>query len=319
MTIRRHLVALFALVSLITGLMMGSTSIAGAVPSGPTVPSAPTSLVAYRGNGSAEIGFTAGANGGAAITNYKYSTDNGSSWTAFSPAVTTPSVTIGGLTNGTTYSVKLRAVNSVGDGAVSDAVSVTPRTVPAAPTSLVATPGDGSVSIAFTAGADGGASITKYQFSIDNGSTWADAMAGTTSPVSITGLTNFTTYSVKLRAVNSAGGGAASVVSGSFTPRMAGPISCSATALSRRSIQACWSPFTPPVGQLLHTRARVFLAGTNTKVRACDVVGSATSCSVGALKANTAYDVRVLGYVRIAPHRVFWTSYGITQQVTTLP
>jgi len=196
---------------------------------------------------------------------------------------------------------------------------VPPVVAPDAPTGLVAMPGNGSVSIAFTAGADGGASITKYQFSIDDGSTWADAMAGTTSPVSITGLTNFTTYSVKLRAVNSAGGGAASVVSGSFTPRMAGPISCSATALSRRSIQACWSPFTPPVGQLLHTRARVFLAGTDTQVRACVVVGSATSCSVGALKANTAYDVRVMGYVRIAPHRVFRTSYGITQQVTTLP
>lgn len=97
---------------------------------GPAAPSAPTSLVAYRGNGSAEIAFTAGAANGAAITNYKYQLDGGS-WTAFSPAVTTPSVTIGGLTNGTTYSVKLRAVNSVGDGAESDALSVTPAAVDA--------------------------------------------------------------------------------------------------------------------------------------------------------------------------------------------
>ena len=129
MSVRRHLVALLAVVSLIAGFTIGSASSAGALPPSPTVPAAPTSLVAYRGNGSAEIGFTAGANGGAAITNYKYSTDNGSSWTAFSPAVTTPTVTIGGLTNGTTYSVRLRAVNSVGDGAVSDAVSVTPAAV----------------------------------------------------------------------------------------------------------------------------------------------------------------------------------------------
>jgi uncharacterized protein YjiK len=129
MAVRRHLVALLALVSLIAGFTVGSSSIASALPPSPTVPAAPTSLVAYRGNGSAEIGFTAGANGGAAITNYKYSTNDGSSWTAFSPAVTTPTVTIGGLTNGTTYSVKLRAVNSAGDGAVSDAVSVTPADV----------------------------------------------------------------------------------------------------------------------------------------------------------------------------------------------
>ncbi|CAB4958685.1 MAG: hypothetical protein F2837_11490 [Actinobacteria bacterium] len=129
MIVRRHLVALLAVFALIVGFTVSSTSMAGASPPSATVPAAPTSLQGYRGNGSAEIGFTAGANGGAAITNYKYSTDNGGSWTAFSPAVTTPSVTIGGLTNDTTYSVKLRAVNSAGDGAVSDAVSVTPADV----------------------------------------------------------------------------------------------------------------------------------------------------------------------------------------------
>jgi hypothetical protein len=123
--VRRQLVAVLAVLSLILGFTVSSASMAGADPA-PTVPDAPTSLVAYRGNTSAEIAFTAGADGGAVITNYKYSTDNGGSWTAFSPSVTTPSVTIGGLTNGTTYSVKLRAVNSAGDGAVSDAVSVTP-------------------------------------------------------------------------------------------------------------------------------------------------------------------------------------------------
>ena len=130
MSVRRHLVALLALVSLIAGFMVSSVSIAGADPA-PAVPDAPTSLVAYRGYSSAEIAFTAGADGGLPITNYKYSTDNGSSWTAFSPAVTSSSVTIGGLTNGTTYSVRLRAVNMVGDGAISDAVSVTPAVLDA--------------------------------------------------------------------------------------------------------------------------------------------------------------------------------------------
>ncbi len=283
-----------------------------------TTPSAPTSLVATKGDGSASIAFTAGSDGGAAITNYKYSTDNGSSWNAFSPAVTTPSVTIGGLTNGTTYSVKLRAVNSAGDGAASDAVSVTPRTVPAAPTSLVATPGDGSVSVAFTAGADGGASITKYQFSIDDGSTWADAVAGTTSPVSITGLTNFTTYNVKLRAVNSAGDGAASS-SVSVTPAIAGPISCSAIALPPRRIQTCWNPFTPSEGSLIRVRTELYLAGTNTVVRACvsKQVGQ-TSCVFIGLERNTTYDVRVRARIRIAPRKEFFT-LATTQQVTTLP
>jgi len=130
MVARRHLAVLVVMFWLISGFTVGSPSIAGAA-SRPAVPAAPTSLVAYRGYNSAEIVFAAGSNSGAAITNYKYSTDDGSSWTAFSPAVKTPSVTIGGLTNGVTYSVRLRAVNSVGDGAMSDAVSVTPAVVDA--------------------------------------------------------------------------------------------------------------------------------------------------------------------------------------------
>ena len=174
-------------------------------------PAAPTSLVASAGNGSASIAFTAGVDNGAEITNYEYSTDNGSTWTARSPAATTSLIAISGLTNGTAYNVKLRAVNSVGAGAESGGVSVTPAAVPAAPTSLVATPGDGSASIAFTAGVDNGAAITNYQHSTDDGATWiAQDPSPTVSPVVITGLTNGTTYQIKLRAINSAGTGAES-------------------------------------------------------------------------------------------------------------
>jgi len=286
-----------------------------------SAPDAPTLLVATPGDGSASISFTAGADGGRAITKYQYTTDDGSTWT--DAVGTTSPVTLSGLTNGTNYSIKLRAVNSVGDGVKSStAVSVTPVSpvsVPAAPTSLVATAGDGSASIAFTAGSDGGAEIMNYRYSIDDGATWlAFPQMVMSSPVTIPGLTNFTTYNVKLRAVNSAGDGAASS-SVSVTPVVAGPTSCSATALSDRSIQACWNPFTPSQGALIKVRARVFFAGTNTILRACVAQASATSCVAGGLKANTTYDVRVLGRIRIAPHQVFWTSYGTTQQVTTLP
>jgi hypothetical protein len=90
-----------------------------------TIPSAPTSLTATAGNGEAVISFTPGSDGGSAITNYKYSI-NGSTYTALSPTVTTSPVTISGLTNGTTYSIYLKAVNTNGDSSASSAVSVTP-------------------------------------------------------------------------------------------------------------------------------------------------------------------------------------------------
>lgn len=73
------------------------------------------------------MAFTAPTNtGGSPIINYEYSTDNGATWTVRSPAATSSPLTITGLTNGTTYAVKLRAVNSVGAGMASAAVAVTP-------------------------------------------------------------------------------------------------------------------------------------------------------------------------------------------------
>jgi hypothetical protein len=184
-------------------------------------PAAPTTLVATPGSASASIAFTPGADNGAAITNYEYSTNNGSTWTTPSPSVTTSPVAISGLTNGTTYQVKLRAINTAGAGTESTAVGVTPVAAPAAPTTLVATPGNGSASIAFTAGATNGAAITNYEYSTDNGSTWTTPTPSvTTSPIAISGLTNGTTYQVKLRAINTDGTGTESAAVG-VTPAAA--------------------------------------------------------------------------------------------------
>ena len=171
---------------------------------------APTALVATPGDGKITVAFTAPSNdGGATITNYEYSTDGGTSYTAFSPTMTSSPVAITGLINGTSYSIKLRAVNSAGDGTESDAVTSTPAATSNAPTALVATPGDGQVSVSFTAPTDtGGNAITDYEYQL-NGGTWTTAST-TSSPVIITGLTNGTSYSIKLRAVNSAGNGAES-------------------------------------------------------------------------------------------------------------
>lgn len=177
----------------------------------PDPAAAPTALTATAGDGSVSVAFTAGADNGWAITNYEYSIDNGASWIARSPASAASPIVITGLTNGTDYAIKLRAVNSGGDGTASSAVSATPLATPGAPTGLAATVGDRSVSIAFTAGASNGAAITNYAYSLDDGATWTTrSPASVTSPVAISGLANGRTYAIRLRAVNSAGIGAAS-------------------------------------------------------------------------------------------------------------
>ena len=89
----------------------------------PTTPAAPTSLVATAGDGQATISFTAGSSGASAITDYEYSLDG---TTYNSLGSTTSPVTVTGLTNGTIYSIYLRAVNAQGSGTASSSVSVTP-------------------------------------------------------------------------------------------------------------------------------------------------------------------------------------------------
>ena len=91
-----------------------------------TTPSAPTITAITAGNQQLSVAFTAGATGGSALTNYKFSTDGGSNWTAVSPASTSSPVVITGLTNGTVYNVQIRAVNAVGDGAATGSTQGTP-------------------------------------------------------------------------------------------------------------------------------------------------------------------------------------------------
>lgn len=184
-----------------------------------TVPQAPTSLVATVSDSAVSIAFTAPSDGGSAITNYKYSINGGSTFIAFSPAVTSSPVTISGLTNGTSYDIQLKAVNAAGDSSASSQVTATPVTTPGAPTSLVATPSDGEISVAFTAPNTGGSPITNYEYSIDNGAIYVFfSPAQTSSPVTISGLTNGQSYTIKLKAVNAVGSGPASTAVTS-TPR----------------------------------------------------------------------------------------------------
>lgn len=113
---------------------------------GGTTPDAPTGLSSTPGDQQLFIAFTAPAfNGGLEITNYEYalSTNGGSSygaWTALSPPDAISPVTIPSLANGTTYHVKLRAVNALGAGAESSPVSS--NTIPYG--NPVATTGSGS-------------------------------------------------------------------------------------------------------------------------------------------------------------------------------
>jgi uncharacterized repeat protein (TIGR02543 family) len=93
-------------------------------------PSAPTELSSVGGNTEAYILFAQTGT----ITNYEYSTDNGATFVAFNPPqiyspVNIKTLSADGttpLTNGTTYTVKLKSVNSGASSSESVSITVTP-------------------------------------------------------------------------------------------------------------------------------------------------------------------------------------------------
>jgi titin len=175
-----------------------------------TTPDFPTNIRVEPGDRSALMYFTPPTQtGGAPILNYQYSINNGQTWLTRSPASSSSPILFSGLTNGTRYALKIRAVNAAGPGLESWTFTVFPRTVPGAPNITAVQPGNGMANLVIQAPSNtGGASLTNYEYSLDGGLQWRarwPAHAG--SNLMISGLVNGLTYAVRVRAVNEAGPG----------------------------------------------------------------------------------------------------------------
>ncbi|MEI6200179.1 MAG: fibronectin type III domain-containing protein, partial [Actinomycetota bacterium] len=104
-----------------------------------TSPTAPTISSVTSANGSLTVVFTPGTDGGSAITNYKYSVD-GTNYVALNPVTTASPFTISGLTNGTAYSVTIKAMNAIGDSPASNAIAASPTAPTTSTVAPTATP-----------------------------------------------------------------------------------------------------------------------------------------------------------------------------------
>ena len=166
-----------------------------------TVPGAPTGVVGTRGNAQVSVAFVAPTeNGGSAITGYTATCGSQSQSGTASPTNVT------GLTNGVAVTCTVIATNAIGNSAASaPSASVTPATVPGAPTGVTAISGNGSATIAFAApGSDGGASVSGYTARCLPGTA---AVSGAASPLTVTGLVNGTVYTCRVTASNAMGEG----------------------------------------------------------------------------------------------------------------
>src|SRR5207302_555766 len=140
-----------------------------AAPPPPSPPSAPHNLAATAAN--AQVTLTSQAptrNGGSPIPNYTL-------YRSTAPGSETLQATIGNVltysdtavTNGVTYYYQVSAVSNVGEGPRSNEASATPTAPagpPGAPQGLVATAGDATVTLTWSApSSNGGSPITHYR------------------------------------------------------------------------------------------------------------------------------------------------------------
>ena len=180
------------------------------------VPQAPTTVVATLSSvTNASVTFTPPVNfGGTPIFQYRVTSSPG----GLTNTGTTAPILISGLTTGTSYTFTVNATNIVGTSTSSQASnSITASDVPGAPTSISAVSVNShNVNVSFTAPANnGGASITSYVAISSPGNI---SNTGTSSPITVNGLTSGTSYTFQVAAINSAGTGAYSTASNTVIP-----------------------------------------------------------------------------------------------------
>ena len=194
---------------------IASTPVTIALPTGTTLPGAPSGLVAVAGSRQATLSWQAPAANGFPILDYaiESSADRGATWIPFVHAASAAtSATVDKLFNGSHYSFRVAAINSAGRGDFTSTTTDTiPFDVPAAPTLLSAVAGPGQVSLVWVAPeVDGGNQITDYVVEVQqegwNWTTWNDGVSANTATI-IQPLQGNTAYSFRVAAVNAAGTG----------------------------------------------------------------------------------------------------------------
>ena len=208
-------------------------------------------------------------------------------------ASTATSRAIGGLTNGTSYQVQVRAANVKGYSRWSPSATLVAG-LPAAVTSLHVEPGGGAMRASWTAPAGYGAAITDYDVEYRQGSSgaWTDAgHAGADRTATILSLTDGQSYQVRVRASSARGAGPwsspVSTTIGVPSPPLA-PTLASGNAV----LTAAWAAPSGNGSAISGYGVRYRTSGGSTWTSVSHT-GTGTSASIGSLTNATAYDVQV--------------------------
>ena len=264
----------------------------GVIPQIPTIGTA-TDIGTNRpfNNGAVSVSFTPNASGGLASSFTVSSTTGG-----YSASGSSSPVTVTGIPSNTSLTFTATATNGYGNSLASTASnSAIATTVPQAPTIGSATNPSGqaysataSASVAFTAGASGGKTVSNYKYSTDGTNYTTLSPAQSSSPLTISGLTPGSSYSFYLKAINDNGDSSASLVSNSVTVSTVpqAPTIGTVTKVNDTTVSI---PFTAPANNGSSTITSYTV--TSSPSIALSVSGGTTSplTVTGSFAANTAY------------------------------
>ena len=217
-------------------------------------PEEPTGLSAQGTNASLVLSWFAPlSNGGANISNYsvQYSTDSGLTYTSVTTNSTSNTFTLLNLVNGTEYTVRVAAINSVGVGTYSQTITARPvNQLPSDPRNLNITRTNfRELTVNWLQPLfNGGSNINRYNISyaVNNDSVYNTLFAsGNANSLSIPNLLLGSGYVFKISAENTFGAGLSTplsdpiLVSSGTIP--SAPLNLLGTA-SNRSASLSWNP-----------------------------------------------------------------------------
>ena len=254
----------------------------------PTLVAADTALAAT---------WTAPAsNNGAEITGYTAtaSTAGTAAGTCSTTSNTDLDCTISSLTNGTSYEVTVTAANSAGNSNASTGAAATPSTTPGAPAGVAGTAGAGQVTVTWSAPTEtGGSDVTGYTATATPDGAFCLSTSALTCD--ITGLTNGTAYTFRVKATNANGAGSNSSASASVTPVTTPGVPTSLSgAADDASVVLSWTAPTDTGGTAVtdYTVESSSDSGTTWTAFSHDASTTA-SLRVTGLTNGTAYSFRV--------------------------
>ena len=169
------------------------------------IPDPPSGITCLINNKRLDLSWNIPYNGDTDISNYtvQYSSNNGTNWTNISSVVNNISVT--GLTNGTSYIFRISTTNIIGTSAyTSNTPAFIPLNIVEEPIITNGEIGNQCVSVFFTQVNTTANSVTKYRYTLNNGTSFTEQTT-TTSPLFIKNLTNDTLYNIKISAYTSTG------------------------------------------------------------------------------------------------------------------